>query len=90
MKQKKKTELSVSMQLLIESESPYSNKSILKSSKKKIFLKDSFCGFKDNGKIKSLLKNYLKCRMFINATYNHISWFWADNLYKVDSVLPGW
>ena len=42
----KKLELSVSIKLLIESESSYFNKSILKSPNKKIILKDSFCSFK--------------------------------------------
>ena len=55
----KKLELSVSMKLLIESESSYFNKSILKSPKKKILLDDSFCCFNNNGETKSLLKSFV-------------------------------
>ena len=55
----KKLELSVSIKLLIESESSYFNKSILKSPNKKILLEDSFCSFNSNGEIKSLLKWFI-------------------------------
>ena len=55
----KKLELSVSMELLIESESSYFNKSILKSPNKKILLDDSFCSFNNNGETKSLLKSFV-------------------------------
>ena len=42
-----------------------------------------FCSITNNGEIKSFLKLFnMKCRMFIYVTYNHISWFWADSLYK--------
>ena len=48
----KKLELSVSVKLLIESESSYFEKLILKSPNKKIFLEDFFCSFNSNGEIK--------------------------------------
>ena len=47
------------MKLLIESESSYLSKSILKSPNKKLFLEDSFCSFNNNGEIKSLLKSFI-------------------------------
>ena len=47
----KKLGLSVSIKLLIESESSDFNKSILKSTNKKIILEDSFCSFNNNGEI---------------------------------------
>ena len=55
----KKLELSVSIKLLIESESSYFNKSILKSPNKKILLGDYFGSFISNGEIKSLLKSFI-------------------------------
>ena len=50
----KKLQLSV----LIESESTYFNKSVLKSPNKKILLEDSFCSVND-GEIKSLTKCFI-------------------------------
>ena len=55
----KKLKLCVSIKLLIESESSYFNKSVLKSRNKKIFLEDSFCSFNNNGETKSLLKSLI-------------------------------
>ena len=54
----KKLELSLSIKLLIECESSYFNKSILKLPNKKI-LSHSFRGFNSNEEIKSLLKSFI-------------------------------
>ena len=65
----KKLELSVSIKLLIESESSYFSKSILKSPNKKIFMEDSFCSFNKNGEINSLLKSFIwSAGCFLYAT----------------------
>ena len=54
----KKLELSVSIKPLIESESSYFEKLILKSPNKKNFLEDFFCSFNSNGEIKCLLNSF--------------------------------
>ena len=48
--------LSVWIKLLIESESSFFNKSILKSSNKKILLEESFDSFYSSGETKLFLK----------------------------------
>ena len=52
----KKFELRVSIKLFIEPEISYSNKSILKSPRRKILLDDSFCKLSDKEEIKYFLK----------------------------------
>ena len=87
----KKLELSVSIKLLIESESSYFNKSILKSPNKKILLEDSFCSFNSNGEIKSLLKSFiwsLGC-LYIKPTITLVDFEQIISI-KVGSIFPGW
>ena len=87
---KKKLELSVSIKLLIESESSYFNKSILKSPNKKILLEDSFCSFNSNGEIKSLLKSFIwivGC-LHMQPTITLVDFEQIISI-KVDSVFPG-
>ena len=67
-----KAELSGSKELLIESKSSYFDKSILRFSNKKIIRKIF----------------YLKCRMFIYATCNHINDTEQIISKKVNSVFP--
>ena len=54
-----KLEPSVSIKLLIKSESPYFNKSILRSPSRKILLEGSFRSFNSNGEIQSFVKSFI-------------------------------
>ena len=87
----KKLELSVSTKLLIESESSYFNKSILKSSNKKILLGDSFYSFNSNGEIKSLLKSFIWSAgcLYMQPTITLVDFEQIISI-KVDSIFPGW
>ena len=88
----KKLELSVSIKLLIEPESSYFNKSMLKSPNKKILLEVSFCSFNNKGKIKSLLKSFIwnvGC-LYMQPTIITLVDFDQIISIKVDSVFPGW
>ena len=69
----KKLELKVSITLFIESEISYFNKLILKSSRRKILLDDSFSNLSNKGEMSKII--YRKFRMFIYAIYNDISLF---------------
>ena len=55
----KKLEPSVSIKLLIESDSSCRDLSILKSLNKKNVLEDSFCSFNNNEEIASLVKSFI-------------------------------
>ena len=86
----KKLELRVPMKLFTESEISYFNKSMLKSSRRKTLLHDSFCYFSSKGEIKLFVKSFIGsvgC-LHIQPTITLVDFEHIISI-KVDSIFLG-